>query len=244
MNSKFELLQDLYLRSGQSPEKQAYYIDYYLFPESVRGMRLLDIGGGNGTVALWLHLKRGAKVDVLDEFAGHGGSSANRDILDKHLRILDLPEMEIIVADFRNARIPDNSYDSVYTRNCLHHVFESGRSRDQDVVGAMKLFHKWLKPGGRLVIGEIGWMLFLRLIPPLQYKLFPNVDFRSKSSFRRWKRCAEGAGFSFTGVRWYVPYFLRYLRGLLGNEIANVFLRASYVLVMRKPLAWKRNLSD
>ena len=235
MDSKLALLQDMYRRSESSPEKHAYYVDQYLFPEDVSGMRFLDVGGADGSVALWLQLKRGARVDVLDEYAGHGSASTNRDILYERLRVLDLPEMQVITTDFRNAKIPDNTYDAVYTRNCLHHVFGRGKSRDQDVVEAMKLIHKWLKPSGGLVIGEVGWMFFWRLIPPLQRRLFPpSMVFRSKSSFRRWRDCAQYAGFVFVGVRWYVPYGLRHWRGLLGNEIACAFLKATYVLVMRK----------
>ena len=58
-----------------------YYYGSYLFPRKVRGLRVLDVGGDDGTIALYLMRYRGAEVDIVDEYEGHlegGVSGAGR----------------------------------------------------------------------------------------------------------------------------------------------------------------------
>ena len=156
MDPKLFVLTEIYYQSGLSPERHTYYIDQYLFPEDVSGKYLLDVGGADGSVALWLRLNRKARVDVLDEYEGHGSPTANKDRLNDRLKRFSLQDMRVITSDFRKAAIPDQTYDAIYTRNCLHHVFGRDKSDDKDLIEAMRLFSSWLKPEGRLLIGEIG----------------------------------------------------------------------------------------
>lgn len=221
-------------KNGRELERTAYYVNNFLFPDDIRGLRLLDVGGGDGKVGLYLYLARGAKVNILDEFTGHGSPAANREKLFVALQQLGISDIRVIQTDVRQAEIPSASYDRIYTRNCLHHIFDSRTSSETDVAQTMELFYQWLVPGGVLVIGEVGWLLAYRLIPPIRRLLFPMMEYKSKTSFRRWRRCAQMAGFEFLGVRWYVPYSLRKWRGLLGNEWANPFLTGAYVLQMKK----------
>lgn len=233
--SGFELLKRIFAEDDVQQERLAYYVDNYLFPYDVRSRRLLDVGGGDGSLSLYVQIARGAQVDILDEYAGHGSSTSNREKLLNHLERLDISDIRVIQTNVRKAIIPSASYDCIYIRNCLHHIFGRKSSRDSDVAATMALFHNWLVPRGSLVIGEVGWMLACRLVSSLRRRLFPEMEYESKSSFRRWLSCAEMAGFVFENVKWYVPYRLRKWQYLLRNELANAFLTGAYILRMRKP---------
>jgi len=235
LESGLNVIQQIFTEERISWERVAYYVDNYLFPQDIRDRRILDVGGGDGSLSLYIHIVRGSKVDVLDEYAGHGGASSNLEKLLHRLERLGILDIQVIQSDVRKVVIPSVSYDCIYTRNCVHHIFGRKISRDSDVTTTMALFYDWLVPGGSLVIGEVGWMLVWRLIPPLCRRLFPEMEYGRKSSYRRWRLCAEMAGFVFADVKWYVPYRLRWYRNLLGNELVNTFLTGAYVLRMRKP---------
>lgn len=228
-------LQQIFAEEGARQDRIAYYVDNYLFPNDICNRRLLDVGGADGTLGLYIHVARRARVDILDEYAGHGSAASNREKLFYRLNRLGISDMRVIQTDVRKAVIPAATYDCIYMCNCLHHIFGRKNSTDADVAETMALFYNWLVPGGLLVIGEAGWLLAWRLIPPLRCRLFPGIEYTSKSSFRRWWHCAEMAGFMFVDVKWYVPYRVRRWRHLLENELVNAFLTGAYVLRMSKP---------
>ena len=55
----------------------AYFIDNYIFPFDISGARCLDVGGADGSHAIYLKAARNARVDILDEYEGHGSSASN-----------------------------------------------------------------------------------------------------------------------------------------------------------------------
>jgi SAM-dependent methyltransferase len=229
------LLQQIFTEDSVLFAKNAYYIDEYLFPDSIKGCKILDVGGADGNVALYARIARGAKPDVLDEYQGHGSAVSKREKLINRIQRLGIKDMQVIESDVRKAQITPASYDYIYMRNCLHHIFGRYSSREEDVIEQMSLFFSWLAPGGVLVIADDGWMLAWRLFPPVYRRFFSGMSSRSKSSFRRWRRCAEISGFKFSGLEWYVPRRFKKWRNLLNDELANIFLTGAYVLRMVKP---------
>lgn len=220
-------------RAGQY-ERVAYYVDRFLFPDPVVGRRLLDIGGGDGSLALYLRLAREARVDVLDSYVGDGGPTDNYDTLLTRIDTLQLHDVGVIRCDVRDVQRAVHDYDAIYMRNCLHHIFGRDPLQDAAIVDLFSRLRRWLVKDGSLRIGETGRLTVWRTVPPCRELLFPGVDYRSKSGVRRWRRCARLAGFISGGVRWYVPYRLRHLRPLIGNELASILLRPEYILHMRK----------
>ncbi|TES88649.1 MAG: class I SAM-dependent methyltransferase [Desulfobacteraceae bacterium] len=215
-------------------EHAAYYYGSYLFPRNVEGLRILDVGGADGTLALYLMRSRGAKVDILDEYEGHGSPALNYEKALERFGQCCFSDTKIIRGDVRLAKFRPKSYDAIYLRNSLHHIFPRGASEDNDVIQLFKKFHHWLSPGGYLILGECSWIMACRLLPPLRRLLFPNMHYPSKSSHRRWRDCAVKAEFGFSALRWYVPFKLRKLRPALSNEFCVSFLTGTYVLEMRK----------
>ncbi len=146
----------------------------YLTPEALRrilephpGQRLLEVGPGTGhhslPVAGWV--QPGGTLDVLD---------VQREMLDNlmwHARARGIENITARQGDARCLPYPDASFDSAYLVTVL------GEIPDQDA--ALRELQRVLRPGGRLVVGEI---------PPLD----PHFV-----RFAVLRRRAEAAGFRF-----------------------------------------------
>ena len=210
-----------------------YYADHYLFPFDIAGKRILEIGGGSGSIALYLAVERGATVDVLDEYEGQGSAADNYVTLGKRLEALGF-DSEVFKADVRSAKLPAETYDHAFARNAFHHIY----SRQDDDSGPVSTFSRirgWLKKGATLALGEASWVSAIRMIPPLRKRVFKDFQFGSKSTANRWTRCARLGGYENEGVAWYVPYSLRCLQPFLANRLANAFLTTAYVARFRNP---------
>ena len=228
-------------------ENLSYYIEDFFVPFDVRDKRMIDIGGGDGSVALFLRLYKGARVDVLDEYEGHGSDASNYDVLVDRCKKLGIDDLSVIRGDVRKVELPEEAYDHIVVRNCLHHIF---RRKDPDapdsaVVQFMEQMYRCVRPGGSLIIGEISWIALWRPIPLVNYymhtvlpgcKRGKRIDYKRKSHYTRWAHCAQSAGFRFKRVDWYVPYRLKRWRPLLGNQLAGSCLISSYVLEVERPL--------
>lgn len=220
-------------------DSMAYYVNRYLAPGDVSGRRMLEVGGADGTIALYLRLVRGARVDVLDEYRGHGGHAANEAKLRSRVERLGIEDVRVIRADVREVELAP-AYAMIYSRNTFHHVLSRAHTGEAEAVDTLRRLRGGLVPGGELVIGDVSPILAWRLLPPLRRRLFPSVEYRSKSAYRRWRRAGRAAGLEFVGVDWYVPHRLRRLAPLLAHEPANAFLTGSYLLRLRKPVARTR----
>lgn len=146
----------------------------YLTAEALRrilkpspGERLLEVGPGTGyhslPVAGWL--QPGGTLEVLD---------VQQDMLDdlmRHARERGIENVTPRQGDAHRLPYPDACFDSAYLVTVL------GEIPDQDA--ALRELHRVLRPGGRLVVGEI---------PPLD----PHFV-----RFAVLRRRAEAAGFRF-----------------------------------------------
>ncbi len=91
------------------------------------GARLLEVGCGNGQLALAL-MRAGYDVTAIDPLAPEGE-----------------PFRRVALEEFA----PDGAFGAVVARRSLHHVADLGAALDRIVA--------MLPPGGLLVIGEFAW---------------------------------------------------------------------------------------
>jgi len=140
---------------------------------------------------------------VLDEYKGHGAEAENYARVVRARDALGAKDFEIYLGDVRTIELPKAKWDYIYTRNTLHHIYLR-QDPDEPIVDLFQKLHSWLRPGGCLRVGEIswvnvwGWSLFGKL-------LFPRMDFSTKSTAWRWRRCAQEAGLAPDHIWWYVP---------------------------------------
>ncbi|MCP4936209.1 MAG: class I SAM-dependent methyltransferase [bacterium] len=132
---------------------------------TVNGQRLLDIGCGDGLFANSL-AKKGANVIGIDRNA----------LMIKAAGVRNGPA-SFLVAEGYALPFEDEMFDAVtlVTVLCL--------SDCPDAI--LREIHRVLKPGGRLVIGELGkwsiWALYRRLKGVFGNKLWRNAHFHSKA---------------------------------------------------------------
>lgn len=107
------------------------------------GWHCLEVGGGGGSIALWL-----------SESAGPSSRVVVTDIDTRYLESLKHPHLEVLRHDITRDPMPAGSFDLIHTRLVLVHLPQ----RDDVIrrlVGA-------LKPGGWLVLEELD----ARSLPP------------------------------------------------------------------------------
>ncbi|MDA1090806.1 MAG: bifunctional demethylmenaquinone methyltransferase/2-methoxy-6-polyprenyl-1,4-benzoquinol methylase UbiE [Proteobacteria bacterium] len=124
------------------------------------GMRLLDVGGGTGDIALRFLERGGASVTVVDineEMLRQGRNRAT----DKGI----LDTIEWTQGDAENLPVADASQDAYTTAFCLRNVTHIDR--------ALKEARRVLKPGGRFLCLE-----FSHVVLPVLGKLYEAYSFK------------------------------------------------------------------
>jgi ubiquinone/menaquinone biosynthesis C-methylase UbiE len=157
----------------------------------VTDRRVLDVGCGDGALALAL-VARGAIVTGVD--ADRRMIAVAQTRFEAASRPIDLVE-----ADARNLPFPDACFDLVIAVTVLCFI--------QDAMGAVHEMARVLKPGGTLVIGELGrwspWAFWRRLRGRLGARTWRNARFHSAAELRR---LMVRAGLRVRGVRGAIYY--------------------------------------
>jgi ubiquinone/menaquinone biosynthesis C-methylase UbiE len=127
----------LFMRFAE-PELRAAIAALGLAP----GMQVLDAGCGSGEALAWLA-----------EAVGPGGRVVGVDLSDAHVaaaRRHAPPQVELHASDLLALAVPAGSLDVIWSSNTLHHFPEP--------LAALHRMASWLRPGGRLAIGQSGFL--------------------------------------------------------------------------------------
>jgi ubiquinone/menaquinone biosynthesis C-methylase UbiE len=102
----------------------------------------VDVGAGTGAIAIPLarHARRVIAVDVSDSMLAR---------LDQRARHEDLHNVEVALSPIETYHIEPASADVVVSNYALHHLLDADKARFVQAAAT------WLRPGGRLVIGDM-----------------------------------------------------------------------------------------
>jgi SAM-dependent methyltransferase len=117
------------------------------------GWRCLEIGAGRGSIAQWLATR-----------VGPSGHVTALDLDTSLLGWLEEPNLDVVAGDVLEIDLPEGSFDLVHTRLVLMHIPERRRALERIV--------SWLRPGGRVVLEELDWMVMLADPDPERIELF------------------------------------------------------------------------
>ncbi|MBI4170697.1 MAG: class I SAM-dependent methyltransferase [Candidatus Aenigmarchaeota archaeon] len=100
------------------------------FIKPVEGLKVLDVGGGNGQFLEWLDVKKATVLDIsksgLKEAHRRGFKTVQADVQGKY-------------------PVPENSFDTIICFETIEHI--------EKPVNMLRQIRKCLKPGGTLVLG-------------------------------------------------------------------------------------------
>lgn len=106
------------------------------------GGRAVDLGCGSGQVTLPL-AREATSVLAVDV------SPRMIELLREHCALAGIDNVEVRVAPIERLELPSGSVDLVVSNYALHHL------RDADKRAVVARAQRWLRPGGRLVIGDM-----------------------------------------------------------------------------------------
>lgn len=144
----------------------------------VRGLRVLDLGCGDGVLTLKL-IERGASVVGVDSSEAMVQAAKEKGI-------------EARVADAMNLKVPEGAYDAVFTNAAMHWM--------PDHPAVMRGAFHALKPGG-VFAGELGGHGNVAAIATALRAVFAvrNLEFKSPWTYASMNRFGDqlaGAGFT------------------------------------------------
>jgi len=141
--------------------------------------KVVDLGCGSGQLALRIapHVRSVLAIDV---------SQAMIDLLDSHAREAGISNVEGRAVPIEKLVLEPGSIDVVVSNYVLHHL------RDDDKAAAVRQAAEWLKPGGRLVIGD---MMFGRGSDSRDREIISSkLRLMLKKGPAGWWRIAKNAG--------------------------------------------------
>jgi len=197
-----------------------------------RGLRILDVGCGDGVLATQL-ARQGAKVKGLD---------ASADMIAAARRRAEVAgvELDVVEGDARNLPFFGAQFDRVVSVATL--------CFSDDLRQPIREMVRVLKPGGRLILGELGrwslWAAQRRVKGWLGSGLWRAAQFRSRSDLLA---LAAGAGLqniTVTGAIFYPPLgFAAQLMATVDPWIGRWTSRGAAFLVLSatKPVQPKAN---
>ena len=116
------------------------------------GMRVLDAGAGTGAVAREIAALVGPAGSVI-------AFDASAERLEAGRALSTLPNLGFVAGDLNSPQLPEASFDFIWCRFTFEYL------ADPDLV--MQNLRRLLKPGGKLVVGDLdGYALFNYPAPP------------------------------------------------------------------------------
>jgi len=160
---------------------------------SPTGLRVLDVGCGDGTLTLEL-ARRGARASGVDASPRMVGAARERAKQTGHDAAFGVARAEALP-------FPPGTFDVVIAITVLCFI--------EDAAGTLREMSRVLNPGGRLVVGELGkwssWAATRRIKGWLGSPVWRHARFRNPAELRQLADKTDLVGGSVTGAIFFPP---------------------------------------
>jgi len=223
---------------GKSPRRYRARAEFLFDGIELDGQRVLDVGCGPGTYALWAGM-HGAEYVLGIEPEADGSTSGTLDRFRQTVTKLGLDEsVEVAGAFLQDLDVPDKPFDVVVMYNVINHLDEDAVARLHKDASAAERFVDLLAPltemmsdGGYLILADCGrdnfWGRF-----GLRSPAAPSIDWDIHQQPEVWSQVMAKLGFREHDVRW-SPQFP--LGRLSANRLFQYFTASHFVLRLRAP---------
>ena len=202
-------------RTGYQSAKRYCHRCQFLFRDiPVLGQRVLDVGCGKGTFALWAAIHGAAYVlGIEPESAGSTSGTLRR--FQETIDALELSETVLARADYLQGLIPaDGPFDVAIMYNVINHLNEGAamclhhdEAAYQEYVRLLRDFRQLMRNDGCVIVSDCGrknfWNDLGRKNP-----LVPNIDWDKHQQPHIWISLFRQAGFELQDLRWSPLYSL------------------------------------
>jgi SAM-dependent methyltransferase len=202
-----------------------------------RGRHILEVGGGDGIMSLWLLWAGARSVTCLEpEAAGAtSGTLARARMHRSELGITD-EALRLLPDRFQDYQ-PDRELGIVLLRNSINHLDEPATERLLEDPAArrsyLELFgrvRRMLAPGGHVIMADSGrenvWGWLFTKSP-----IAPHIEWHKHQEPETWASVLAEAGFTPAPPTWWHPtYRGRALAPFIDNRLVARFLASYFVL--------------
>jgi SAM-dependent methyltransferase len=232
--------QDLVRESGGHSGNKLWNARYLFEGVPLRGKTLLELGCGDGWLALYAASCGAARVVGLEP-NGAGSTPGETSGFEQRAAALELDNVELVRTTLQEFPAEGATWDVILSRASINHLDEEAASRlhlDEAARSVYRdLFDKiaaLCRVGGSLIVADCArGNIFPRL--GLRNPLAPSIEWHKHQHPKLWAALLGGSGFGEARIRWMALNSLRTPgRVVLGNRVGSYFLASSFTLTMTR----------
>ena len=233
----------LHKQEHWSLERLDYHVQRMLNGFEVKDKRILDLGCGRGSFAVFFALSGAKRVVGIDP-AGDGGEAVALEALPARIEQLELDNCEFLPAALTKGMFEAESFDLLFLHNSINHLHEVTSDLREDQVARQlyaDLFAEMFRitaPGGAIVMCDCTRS---NLFAPLVRRGFGHpvpgmsvIEWDKHQEPRVWRKLLTDVGFVPTGLSWYLPFPLRRFGKLIDNWFFNFCTLSHFTLRARR----------
>lgn len=208
----------------------------------LKGMTVLDIGGGSGFFSAWAIANGASKVVNLEpELDGSSSGMLSR-----------FRSLQKLLPDWNGRLIgrektlqgydfSDGPFDLILSQSSINHLDEeccinlrNSATAREVYLGLFGRLRDVLKPGGWLVVSDATCTNYwnkLGLTPPFA----KSIEWHKHQEPETWSDLLQQTGFEPVNTRWHLYYPLRHLGPLTANRMFARFTSSKFIATFRKP---------